>query len=57
MSKDNDLVELKDKVGQLVCELKEKVEILEKVAVRLHVRLSIVEKKYKKLEGERKDDK
>lgn len=56
MSKDNDLVELKDKVGQLVCELKEKVEILEKVAVRLHVRLSIVEKKYKKLE-EAQDEK
>ena len=36
--------------GKEICQLKEKVDILEKVVIRLHIRLALLEKKYKKEE-------
>lgn len=42
--------------GKEIAKLKEKVEILEKIVIRLHIRLSILEKKAKKEEKEEKDD-
>ena len=47
-----------EKTGKEICQLKEKVEILEKVAVRLHIRLAVLEKKSKEdKDGKHGDEK